>query len=377
MNLGLFFSLNVSLDIWVSSGFFDREKQIYEQYLNQGIIKKAYWFTYGKGDHKIAEGLKREGKLHKDIIVLPALVSGNKLVALLNAFLIPFVYRRQIRDIDLIKTNQTSASFSAFMASFLYRKPIIVRSGYLVSNSKAFGQKSNFKQKAYGIIEKLAYTNCDKGVITSLHNKEYLCGKYKIDSEKIEVIGNYIDVNLFKPIEASHKDKHLVFVGRLSQEKNLFNLIEAVHLSGFNLDIYGKGPLLSELKGFARKLSASVNFLGVVDNSTLPQILSNYKYFILPSIFEGMPKAILEAMSCGLVVLGTNIGAFSGIIRDGETGFLIEGTDTSAIAKALGCLGKNAVLEDKVAKQAREYIVDNFSLESIVAKEGELIRAYG
>ena len=91
----------------------------------------------------------------------------------------------------------------------------------------------------------------------------------------------------------------IVYVGRLSKEKNLFNLLSALSTTGYQLDLYGDGELKDSLQSRAQKLGIDAQFKGVVSNSKLPLILNRYNYFILPSISEGMPKALIEAMACG------------------------------------------------------------------------------
>ena len=64
MNLMLFFTRGVSLEIWLKSGLLEREKLIYEEHLNQGNLNKVYWLTYGCNDVSLSKKLKQDGKLH-------------------------------------------------------------------------------------------------------------------------------------------------------------------------------------------------------------------------------------------------------------------------------------------------------------------------
>ena len=84
MVLILFFTRNVSLKHWLNKGLFDREKLIYEEHLKQGNLKKVYWFTYGSDDLDLSNQLKKEKKLHKNIIVVDMPSLFNFPIVMLN-----------------------------------------------------------------------------------------------------------------------------------------------------------------------------------------------------------------------------------------------------------------------------------------------------
>src|SRR3972149_402807 len=77
--------------------------------------------------------------------------------------------------------------------------------------------------------------------------------------------------------------------------------------------------------GISKAAAASVRFMGSISNEELPPVLNRYRFFALPSVREGMPKALIEAMACGLVCIGTDVEGINEIIRDGENGFLAGG----------------------------------------------------
>ena len=98
--LGLLFTRNVSLKIWVDSGLLEREKMIYEEQLKQGTYDEIYWFTYGTGDDKLAEKLIREGKLDGRIkvIPMPALWKG-RIGYDLYSLLMPVIKRKDFKGL--------------------------------------------------------------------------------------------------------------------------------------------------------------------------------------------------------------------------------------------------------------------------------------
>ena len=97
--LSLFFTRGVSLEIWVSQGLFDREKLLYEEHLTQNNLNKIYWFTYGSSDKRLAEQLKKEGRLHKDILIfeMPKLFNVPKIGSYLYSFFLPIIHKKFLK----------------------------------------------------------------------------------------------------------------------------------------------------------------------------------------------------------------------------------------------------------------------------------------
>lgn len=374
MKLALFFTCNVSLKLWIDTGLFDREKLLYEEFLHRGYLERVYWLTYGNNDGVIANQLKAEGRLHPDIIVLPMpRIFSGKFGALIYSLLMPLLNYRSLKTVDILKTNQMFGSWSAVLTKWLHRKPLVVRTGYTWSLVRTYN-KSKFWQLLIRTIESLAYKNNTMVVITSERQSIYISNRYSVPKENISVIPNYIDTKLFKPAE--HEKKYtdrLVFIGRLSKEKNLFNLIDAISQTKLVLDIYGQGQLQDKLDLCAKRLGARVNFMGAVPNNELPQILNRYHYFVLPSLYEGMPKSLLEAMACGLVCIGTDVEGINEIIENDVDGYLAKSTDATDIAKAID---KAISLSDgSIPLKAVEKIRDKFSLAEAVTKENGLFSA--
>jgi len=374
MNLALFFTRNVSLKLWVDTGLFDREKQLYEEHLRKGHLRRVYWLTYGKNDAEITDQLKAAHCLHPDIMVLPMpRFFFGKWGCLLYSFLMPLLHRRWLKSADIFKTNQMDGSWSAVIAKWLYHKPLIVRTGYTASLFIKRQSESKSKKKLYEWIEQFAYSYVDIGIVAANKDKQYVCSTYQVPKEKISVLGNYVDTVLFRSINCEKYADRLIFVGRLNKQKNLFNLLDAVAKTGFTLDIYGNGELYDELLVQAKKLNAKVNFMGIIGNDQLPGVLNRYRYYILPSFYEGMPKTLLEAMACGLVCIGTNVDGINEIIEDGVNGYLAKGTDAQALAEVINKAVR--LPPDIVTAKGIRKIRNNFSLETIVEHEKQIIAA--
>jgi glycosyltransferase involved in cell wall biosynthesis len=194
--------------------------------------------------------------------------------------------------------------------------------------------------------------------------------RYAITGEPPAIIGNYIDVQRFAPGPNILARERMVFVGRISAQKNLDAAIRASASAGIGLDIIGDGPDLHKLRVLAERLDADILWLGLLSNDDLPEVLATYRYFLLPSLWEGMPKALLEAMAMGLICIGNNALGINEVIKDGLTGYLSPSPCPDDIATTI----RRALVGDRerVAFAAREFVRSTFSLEAVAAKEREV-----
>lgn len=162
------------------------------------------------------------------------------------------------------------------------------------------------------------------------------------------------------------------YVGSFSKSKGILNLLESIQLIVNRLKdkapkfiLIGDGPLLKNSPKKRRKYSLSKNVIltGYVPYADLPKHYNKMKLLVLPSYTEGLPSVVLEAMACGTPVLATPVGAIPDIIKNGETGFLLESNDPKHITdKIIELLSKPELLE-KVSKNAYEHVRRNFSFK--------------
>lgn len=377
MILVLFFTRGVSLETWVDTGLFDREKLIYEEHLKQGHLERVFWLTYGSDDAEIARKLHAEKRLHPGIrvIQMPGVFRG-RVGKLIYSFLIPTLQKKYLKQADIYKTNQMDGSWSAVFAKWLYNKPLIVRTGYTLSLFSKRLNKSKLRIAIYQLIERLVYRYATLAVVTSEKDKKYLNKQYSLPDNILKVLPNFIDTNFFVPKETEKCPDRIIFVGRLSKEKNLSNLISAIAKTDMTLDIYGKGELREELEEHAKKQGARVNFMGTVPNSKLPDVLNRYKYFILPSYFEGMPKSLLEAMACGLVCIGTDVEGINELIEDGVNGVSIHGVEWKNIHAAIEKIKDTPKKDlDIFSANVHKLVLKNYSLIAVTEKEFFLFKS--
>ena len=354
--LALFFTYGVSLDLWEKKGMFDRELKIYKKLGEK--FEKIYFFTYGSDDGRFQKDLSKY-----NIEVLPKKSwLPNFLYSLFNIL----YYKKELKSCNFFKTNQMLGSWSAVLAKKFFKKKLIVRTGYTLS---IFSKRvSRVKYILSKIIEWFALKNCDTFVVATESEKKYF-SKYK---DKTRIIPNYVDTELFKPMpELKNKEEKtvLLFVGRLNLQKNLRNLLKAFGgLKDVRLQIIGSGELKDELVGLAKEKKLDVEFLDNKPHEELPRFMNFADIFILPSLYEGNPKLLLEAMACGLPILTTNVDGIKNIISHKENGVLV-GTKEENLRHGVKLLLEKDNNHSVLGLRARELIVRNYSIKKVVSKE--------
>jgi glycosyltransferase involved in cell wall biosynthesis len=356
--LALFFTRGVSLQRWDAVGNLSREIKLYNHLAPH--VKTIYFFTYGD-----ERDLRYNNQLADNIVVIP---KRWNVPSLLYMFLLPFAARTQIRQSDILKTNQMKGGLAALISKKLYKKPLVVRCGYewlLASKMKGV---SRARLMLIGLIETTLYRNADQIIVTAQNIRDFIRKRFNVDENKLAIISNYIDADLFAPMDVEKTETTLCFVGRLSEQKNLFNLISSIAGMDVRLVIFGTGELEQALRAHAKPLNVSTDFRGTILNELLPRELNRSTAFILPSLYEGNPKVLLEAMACGLPVIATNVVGNRELIAHKENGFLC-GTDANSIRDAIERVMGNPTLMSIMGKAARKTIESTVALPIIIEKE--------
>lgn len=174
--------------------------------------------------------------------------------------------------------------------------------------------------------------------------------------------------------------KVLVFVGTLSVHKGVAYLIEALpKVAEIHPDvcllIIGSGDLEEELKRLSRDLKVAdmILFLGRIPHEQVPAYLATADIFILPSLDEGMPRVVMEAMAMKLPMVASSVGGVPELIKDEETGFLVPPADPQALANALRALLASDEKAYEMGERGRKIIVENYSFEKGIEQYKGLI----
>ena len=267
--------------------------------------------------------------------------------------------------------------------------PSLLEKGQMALFAKFFGKKvifaprsggilrdfnSRLKPFIYKVFSKVDVVICQGGTWKAIFLREFS----DLNDQKFKVIFNAIDINLYHPsnkLNPLSSIPKVLFLGWVDRNKGVLELISAckkLHDEGivFELNICGDGLAFEETKELTKSLGISecIVFHGWIGPIKKHELLSESYVFVLPSYFEGMPNALLEAMAYGIPSIVTNVGAIPDVISDQQNGVLIEAKSINAIYSAL----KTVLLDKKIAlnigKEGRIWIEKNHSTEVVIQK---------
>ena len=231
---------------------------------------------------------------------------------------------------------------------------------HCLRNNASFSFLAMLEMYLHKIILK-SYEKIDLFVAPSKFLAEKVKG-WGIKYGKVKQLYNFIDLQKFQP--STELGDGLIYFGRLTEEKGLLFVLEAVKdLKNINLKIVGIGPQKTELENFiaANKLS-NVELLGHKGGQELYDLIKKSRLVIMPSIwYENNPIAVLEAFALAKPVIGTDLGGLPELITEGQTGFLFRAGDLKGIQNIIKANYNNQDLLSGMGKKAREFTEKNCS----------------
>ncbi len=275
----------------------------------------------------------------------------------------------------IVKSNQVQGAEIALAAARRQGLPFIARCGYLPSDflAREQGPDSQAARRTRE-LERLVFTGADRVVVTTPEMARSVTQTYRVAPERVRVIPNYVDTELFAPQPGVEpRPGRLLFIGRLAPQKNPRALLQALAGLPVELDLVGRGPLENELRRQAAGLGLKVRFLGNQPHRQLPRLMARAQVFVMPSLYEGHPKALIEAMSAGLAVLAGRSPGISGLVEQGRTGYLC-GHSAPEIRRALEELLSEHELRRRLGRAARKEVLARFSLQRVLQQELDLYR---
>ncbi|HIP11447.1 MAG TPA: glycosyltransferase family 1 protein, partial [Arcobacter sp.] len=227
-----------------------------------------------------------------------------------------------------------------------------------------------------------SYNLSTKVVTVSRQVQKYLLER-GVKKEKLQTIYTGVDTDKFSPKEETllrkelNLDENTILIGIvavLRGAKRHKDLIEAISQIDENvkLVIVGSGPQEENIRKIinAKNLNDRVIMLG--HREDIHDLLPNFDIFVLPSNMEALGTSLLEASSCGIPCIGSNVGGIPECIIDKKTGFLFENQNVEELKEKLELLISNKQLRIQFGKNARELIVNNFSVNSMVKQTEDL-----
>jgi len=191
---------------------------------------------------------------------------------------------------------------------------------------------------------------------------------------EIVYLPNFVNLEEFEP-NYNWEENSIVYVGRLSFEKGIKTLIEAVKGLNVGLKIIGNGPLRQESEEKVKNENIkNVKFLGFKKGKELKEEIKKAMFTVLPSeCYENNPRSVIESFALGKPVVGARIGGIPELVIDHETGMTFEPGDTEDLREKIGFMLNNKDIIEKMGKNARNFVKEIFNPDSHYKK---LVKSY-
>jgi len=281
--------------------------------------------------------------------------------------------------IDVLHTHNQRPQFYGTPAARISRVPFYIHTRH------GKNDPDNYKNI---LLSRFFTAFTDKIVCVSDDIKRFAVNVERLQSNKLQVINNGIDISIFSGnkfedktfknfIGVSQKTKLIGTVGRLAKIKNQHLLISTFKdtlKSGqdVTLLIIGDGPLREELVDYSCKLGLSKKVLFLGSRKDVPQILKILDVFVLSSTSEGMSLVLLEAMAAGVPMVVTDVGGNPELIEDGKNGFLVPSENVAAMSDAICKILSDESLQRDMADYNCKKALSEFGVEKMKCEYEEL-----
>lgn len=294
------------------------------------------------------------------------------------ALWMPLRYRREFSRCPVLRVEQFTGVIPALLARALYGVPFVVTYGYDYDAVARAGGAA-WKARYFALLRRLAIPRAAAVIVPNAELGARLRSRWP--STPFVHLPNGVDPERFAPSPRRGEpgdERVVIYVGRLSVEKNLRRLVEAVaRLRDLRvrLVLVGDGPEADTLRRRAAETGARVEFAGVVPHGRLPQRLTAADCFVLPSLTEGHPKVLIEAMSCALPCAVSDRGGNRLLVTDGETGVCFDPERVEEMADRIRLLLVDRALAERLGKAARERVLAELDIHRLLAEEVRLVKA--
>lgn len=358
MILGVFLAIGESIAEFQAKGQYDL---LFEQKLSPYVHSFEHVYIFSYANERL--------HLHERITVIPNLLSLHRYV---YALVLPFLHLKYIKQCSLLRGLQLSGAIPAAISKIFFSKPYVFNYGYQYYKMAIYEAKF-IQAIGFRLLESLLIYHANSIICLTPSLKRYVKRIYK--KAHVYLIPNSVNTSLFSPRHIKKK-YDVLFIGRLEATKNLESLLFAVaHLKkGITLALIGSGTMKGKLDKLAKDIGVSLSIINPLPHRHLPFHLAACRCFVLPSLIEGHSKALLEAMSCGLPVVASDIPSNREVIRHKETGLLCKPT-REGIAYAIERVLENKAEAKRLGINARKYIVKHYDQKHWQKSEIEVLKS--
>ena len=294
-----------------------------------------------------------------EVVVFPLIRHYNPVSSLLSVFTVAHYLSQE--DVDILHTHSTEAGIIGRLAGWLAETPVILHE---IHGDPITDDRNRALNALVNRLERICASITSRIVVKSERIRESYLNRGIGSPEKYELIYHGVDTESFsvaaeqraQRTDSQQGEVRLLYVGRLTDGKGLFDLLDAVQFLPTNeihLDIVGHGPLRSSLSERISRngLDESVSIHG--HREDIPAVMASADILVLPSYREGTPRVITEARAAGLPVVSTDVAGIPEMVLDGETGYLVEPGDVDSLRNRIRDLIESPDLRRKMGERTR------------------------
>jgi len=336
----------------------------------------AVALSLNKRKYNVSVWCLREGGFFADKLVKEGIdVKVLHISTSRNPLSIYKLYRLlKIHKFDIIHTHAYSAGTIGRISAFLAGIPVIISHNHSVYD---------YYNKRYHFVEWLLSLITDRVICISEVVNRFANETQRINAKKLITIHNGIDdvcsvtekrsSDLKKELGLPINHSIIGTIAHLEEHKGLKYLLESASLllasrRDISFLLVGEGVLERTLKKLCVDLKIEKNVIFAGERSDIPEILFSIDIFVLPSLREGLPLTILEAMACGKPVIATNVGGIPEIVIDGVSGILVSPKDPEALYRAMDELLNDRTKLTKMGHHGERVCEESFSSNAMIEK---------
>lgn len=290
-----------------------------------------------------------------------------------------FRLRRHLVETEpaIVHTFLLTASLYGRLAAMLAEVPIVIGTEVNIYENK---------KRHHAMAERLLMKGTDQVIASAESVRDYYIDQVHADPSRVTVIYNAVDwaqldatmtgEELRKSVGIPAGAPLITIIARLTEQKAHRVLFDALQttpgLAAAHLLVVGGGELRDELvrRAEAQGILPRVHFAGA--RRDLGNLLGATDVFVMPSLWEGLPLSMVLAMGAGLPVVATNVAGIPEVVRDRQTGLLVDPGQSAPLGNALASLVADADLRERLGRAARDYVRPRFGADRYVAAVTDL-----
>ena len=308
-----------NLEKWYMNGSYEREIRLYQELSSNNVKVIIFDYSSDLSWSKAPNKLRADiSNYNIDVVPLYGGYTGSlKIICLLISFIIVL---RSGLNITHVKSNQSKGAWLGVLFKIKDKHVrFLHRSGYSWSDFTLRLSGSRIKFFCCRLTEVVTNIFADEiHIASSLDSQSF----YNFERKKSKIVPNWVEVPSFSNVIKKNK---CIFIGRLEVQKRILELVEEWPKEE-NLIIVGSGSLLGQIKKSTERCNLNVEFISSINHTELMALLSSCKCLVNWSDFEGNPKVILEAIFCGVPVIGRNVAGVKQVLDLGDFGYLVNNT---------------------------------------------------